>query len=111
MDVILKFVCDHSHVIIESVLTIIVLFVTLFKKKVKINDVFQQVLMVLPDYIVLAEKQFKVGSEKYSFVFNKCVDLLMSLTHQDQKKVIDTYTALIDCAIEHILSTPQKKER
>ena len=109
MDVILQFVCDHSHVIIESVLTIIVLFVTLFKKKVKINDVFQSVLMVLPEYISLAETQFKDGSSKYSYVFKKCVELLMSLTHQSSQKVIDQYTSMIDSAIENILATPQKK--
>lgn len=109
MDDFLKFVCDHSHVIIESVLTLVVLFVTLFKKKVKIDDVFKQVLVVLPDFIQLAEKQFSDGSMKYSFVFNKCIEFLMSLTHQDQKKVIDIYTAMIDSAIENILSTPQKK--
>lgn len=109
MDVFLKFVCDHSHVIIESVLTIIVLFVTIFKKKVKINDVFQSVLMVLPEYISLAEKEFKDGSEKYSFVFGKCVQLLMNLTHLSSSKVLDQYTAMIDSAIENILTTPQKK--
>ena len=111
MDVLWQFVCDHRHVLIEIGLTLIVLLVTLLKKKVKINDVFQSVLMVLPEYISLAETMFKDGSSKYSYVFKKCVELLMSLTHQSSQKVIDKYTSMIDSAIENILSTPQKKER
>lgn len=111
MDVILKFVCDNSHALIEIALTIVVLLVTLFKKKVKVFDYFQSVLMVLPEYISLAEKEFKDGSEKYSYVFGKCVSLLVSLTHSSSQKVLDQYTTMIDSAIENILSTPQKKER
>ena len=107
----LKFICDHCHVIIESVLTLIVLFVTLFRKKVKINDVFTSVLLVLPDLINEAEASGLTGSEKYSFVFNRCVSLLTSIAHSDSKSIITKYTAEINAAIENILSTPQKKER
>lgn len=109
MNEIWKFICDHSHVIVESILTLCVLFVTIFKKKVKVNDVFQSVLMVLPELISLAESKFKDGSEKYSYVFNKCIEMLMQLTHWSNEKVISEYTADIDHAIENILATPQKK--
>lgn len=106
-----KFICDHSHAIIELVLLICVFFVTLLKKKVKVDDVFKSVLMVLPNLISLAESKYENGSEKYSFVFNKCVEMLMSLTHWSSEKVIEKYTADINSSIENILSTPQKKER
>lgn len=111
MDVFWKFICDHSHAIIELGLLICVLFVTLLKKKVKINDSFMSVLMVLPDLINVAESKFKDGSEKYSYVFNRCIEMLMQLTHQSSQKVLDQYTADVNAAIEAILSTPQKKER
>lgn len=109
MDDILNFLCDYGHVIAELVLMIIVLFVTIFKKKVKINDVFESVLMVLPELISLAENKFTVGSEKYSYVFNKCCEMLMKLTHKTSEQVLDEYTSLIDSSIESILATPQKK--
>lgn len=109
MNDILAFIWSHKYVLAELVLLIAVTLITIFKKKVKVSDVFTQVLLVLPSFISLAESQFTDGPSKYSFVFNKCVELLMSLTHQDQEKVIDQYTALIDKAIENILSTPQKK--
>ena len=111
MDSFLKFVCDNSHALIEICLTIVVLFVTLLKKKVKINDAFQSVLMVLPDLISHAELKFKDGSEKYSYVFNRSVEMLCQITHQSSKKILEEYTADLNNAIESILSTPQKKER
>lgn len=109
MDVILKFVCDHSHVIIESVLTIAVLFVTIFKKKVILKDTFEIVLLTLPDLINQAETLKLKGSDKFSYVFNKCVLLIQGITHKKASQIIDEYSALINEAIENILSTPQKK--
>lgn len=111
MNEIFKFIWAHKYVLAELVLLIIVTLITIFKKKVKISDVFTQVLLVLPEFIVLAEHQFSDGPSKYSFVFNKCVELLMNLTHLKQEEVIDKYTVSIDCAIENVLSTPQKKVR
>lgn len=111
MDVIWQFICDHSHAIVELTLLICVLIVTLLKKKVRINDSFQSVLMVLPDLISLAESKFNNGSEKYSYVFNRCIEMLMQLTHKSSEKLLDEYTAELNAAIENILSTPQKKER
>ena len=107
----LNFIRHHYHVIAECGLTLIVLFVTLFKKKVRIDDCFKSVLMVLPSLISLAETKYEIGSDKYSFVFNKCVEILMSLTHWSSDKVIEHYTADINSSIENILATPQKKER
>lgn len=107
----LNFIRDHYHVLIDLVLWICVLLVTLLRKKVKIKDDFSSVLLVLPDLIKLAEEKFSVGSEKYSFVFNKCVEMLASLSHRSKESVICDYTGEIDAAIENILATPQKKER
>ena len=111
MNEILSFIWAHKYVLAELVLLITVMLITIFKKKVKVSDVFTQVLLVLPEFIVLAEREFTDGPSKYSFVFNKCVELLMSLTHLKQEEVIDQYTVKIDSAIENMLSTPQKKVR
>lgn len=109
MDVFWQFICDHRHAVVEFILLICVLFVTIFKKKVKIHDTFEIILLTLPDLIIEAESLHLVGSDKYSFVFNKCIELIQSLTHQSKQKIIDEYTSLIDVAIEDILATPQKK--
>ena len=111
MDVIFNFIRDHYHVIAECTLTLIVLFVTLFKRKVKIDDVFKTVLTVIPDFINEAEASYSSGADKYSFVFKRCVELLVNLTHKDSRVVLDQYTSMLNAAIESILSTPQKKER
>lgn len=111
MNDIFAFIWAHKYVLAEFVLLITVTLITIFKKKVKVSDVFTQVLLVLPELICLAESEFSDGPSKYSYVFNKCVELLMTLTHQSQEKVINQYTAQIDKAIENVLSTPQKKVR
>ncbi len=111
MNEILSFIWAHKYVLAEFVLLITVTLITIFKKKVKVSDVFTQVLLVLPEFICLAEREFSDGPSKYSYVFNKCIELLMSITHLKQEEVIDQYTAKIDSAIENMLSTPQKKVR
>ena len=88
MDVIWQFVCDHSHAILELILLFCVLFVTIFKKKVKIHDTFEVILLTLPDLIIEAESLHLTGSDKYSFVFNKCVEFIQGLTHQSKQKYI-----------------------
>ena len=111
MDVFWQFVCDHRHAIIEFTLLICVLLVTLFKKKVKVNKVFELVLLALPVFINEAEASGQVGSEKFAMVFNRCIELLECVTHKSKKELLDEYTAPINASIENILSTPQKKER
>lgn len=107
----LNFIREHSHAIIELVLLICVLFVTLFRKKVKVHDTFEIVLLTLPDFINEAESLNLSGSDKFAFVFNKCVGLIQDLTHKKGSEVLDEYSSLINEAIENILTTPQKKER
>lgn len=112
MSKILDFLNENPLIVsllVEIVLSLIVILITVLRKKVKISDVFEMVLTVLPGYIREAESKFSVGSEKYSYVFNKCIEMLMQLTHWSNEKVISEYTADIDHAIESILATPQKK--
>ena len=111
MNEVLTFIKEHWRILTVLVINLVLLIVSLFRKKVKIEDVFKSVLLVLPEYISLAEKNFKEGPEKYSFVFNKCVSLLCTLTHKNSGLIIDEYASDINAAIENILSTPQKKER
>lgn len=111
MQVIWQFVCEHYYAIIELVLLLSVLFVMIFKKKVKIHDTFEIVLFTLPDIIVEAESKYTDGPSKFGYVFNRCIELIQFITHQEKQKILDEYTSLVNEAIENILTTPQKKER
>lgn len=110
MNEILSFLKANSVFLIEIALSICVILITLLKKKVKINTIFEMVLTVLPAYIREAENKYKVGTEKYSYVFNRCIDYLVLLTGQSKEKNIQEYASRIDIAIENILSTPAKKK-
>lgn len=111
MKQVLDFLRLYYRELIVLVFQFVTLLILIFKKKVKVQDIMKQVLMVLPDFINIAEDKFNTGSEKYAYVFNRCVELLRSLTGKKSEEVLSTYTADIDAAIERILSTPQKKER
>lgn len=111
---ILGFLKDNMLLLVELVLSISVILITLLRKKVKISDVFEMVLTVLPGYIREAELKFSdpgSGTDKYSYVFNKCLELLNLLTGESKQRVIEQYTTKINAAIENILSTPSKKVR
>lgn len=107
----MSFITENYRVLIVLAFQIVTFVILLCKKKVKIDDVAKQVLMLIPDFINLAEGKFETGAEKYSYVFNRCVELLQVLTKKSGLEVCATYTALIDSMIENVLSTPQKKER
>lgn len=111
MDVFLDFLVNHYRVLILLVLNLIYFIILFCKKKVKIDDISKQVLMLIPEFINIAEVKFQDGAEKYSYVFNRCIELLHTLTHRSAASLTEEYTAFIDSAIENVLSTPQKKER
>ncbi len=103
------FITKYWRVLVVLVFQLVTFVILLCKKKVKIDDIFKQVLMLIPDFINIAENKFSDGAEKYSYVFNRCVELLCNLTHKSGQEIIDVYANMIDSAIENILSTPQKK--
>ena len=109
MNEFVTFITKYWRVLIVLVFNLVTFVILLCKKKVKVDDVFKQVLMFLPDFINIAENKFSNGAEKYSYVFNRCVELLCSLTHKSGQEIMDAYTNMIDTAIENVLSTPQKK--
>lgn len=105
----IEFLKSNYVFLIEIAFSISVILITLLRKKVKISDVFEMVLTVLPAYIREAEKKYSVGTEKYSYVFNRCIEMLMLLNGQSKESNIKEYATKIDVAIENILSTPAKK--
>lgn len=113
MSKIIEFLNENPLIVsllVEIVLSLIVILITVLRKKVKINDVFEMVLTVLPGYIREAESKFSVGSEKYSYVFNRCIEHLVLLNGHSKESNIKEYATKIDVAIENILSTPSKKK-
>lgn len=108
---IIDFLIRYCDLIILFIIGIINMFILIFKKKVKIDDIFTTVLTVLPNYIKEAEAKYSVGAEKFSYVFNRCVDLLILLTGDTKEAIIEKYTHKIHISIENILSTPEKKVR
>lgn len=109
----LEFLNSNKVSLIEIGLSIIAILIVILKKKVKINGVFEMVLTVLPNFIREAELKFSdpgSGTVKYSYVFNKCLELLNLLTGESKQRVIEQYTTKINAAIENILSTPEKKK-
>ena len=109
MNEFVTFITKYWRVLIVLVFQLVTFVILLFKKKVRIDDIFKQVLMLIPDFINIAESKFSNGAEKYSYVFNRCVEMLCNLTHKSGQEIIDEYTNMIDSAIENVLSTPQKK--
>lgn len=105
----IEFLKSNYVFLIEIACSISVILITLLRKKVKVSDVFEMVLTVLPAYIREAEKKYSVGAEKYSYVFNRCIEMLMLLNGQSKESNIKEYATKIDVAIENILSTPAKK--
>lgn len=105
----IEFLKANYVFLIEIGLSICVILITLLRKKVKVSDIFEMVLTVLPAYIREAESKFSVGTEKYSYVFNRCIELLVLLNGQSKESNIKDYATKIDVAIENILSTPAKK--
>ena len=66
----MSFITENYRVLIVLAFQIVTFVILLCKKKVKIDDVAKQVLMLIPDFINLAEGKFETGAEKYSYVFN-----------------------------------------
>lgn len=112
MDEIFKFLRENKEIImisislISGVLTIVF---TLLGEKYKLYKKVVSVIGMLPGFINEAEALDVPGSSKYQFVINKVFEQL-ELIGISKTVAAKKYIALIDSAIEQILSTPQKKE-
>lgn len=102
---------DHWELLLTLIINIILLIVMICKKKVKVVDVMTTVLSVLPTYIREAESNGGTGEEKFIYVANNAIDLLVELTGSGRTNVIKKYGVVIRNNIENILETPQKKGR
>ena len=107
----IDFLKENYALLVEIGLSVCVILITLFKKKVKINSTFELLLTVLPGYIREAELKGSEGAVKYSYFLNRCIEYLVLYTGWSKERVIQEYATKIDVAIENILSTPQKKVR
>lgn len=111
MSEILKFCGENWKYLVvaaSTILEIILILVSITKGR---KDVFKQLLEVLPDYIYEAEKAFAQGNgkEKLTYVVQKSLDFLVSLTNWNKSRVVRVYTNAIIAAVENILKTPEKK--
>lgn len=110
MDVIVEFLQENWRFVAEIVLTIAVLLISLFRKKVNIPSTgLTQVLKRLPGYICDAESQFPVGhgQEKRELVLGWCKADLKLAYHDDP--LVDFFMNIVEVALENILATPTKK--
>lgn len=112
IDEVLKFLSQNKEIImicislISGVLTIIFSF--LGEKFLRFKKI-ASVIGMLPGFINEAESLPVPGYSKYQFVINKVFEQF-ELIGINKSVAAKKYIALIDSAIEQILSTPQKKE-
>lgn len=109
MDAFLNYLKSNWDFLVILLVAIANIIIGLFRKKVKVSDVFSGLLMELPSYINVAEGQALSGEAKYTAVLSMCIRYLMSVTGLSSEECTEKYSVLIDTAIESILSTPQKK--
>jgi len=109
LDVIFDFILKNWKVILFLLLLLIDVIIALVSGNKGKSNILFSLLLKLPEFINLAEKEFKDGRLKYTKVFSLCIDYLTSLTGFNESKVCAKYSKLIDNAIESILSTPEKK--
>lgn len=113
MDIVIEFLKDNWRFVAEIVLTVIVLLVSLLRKKVKFNaDGLNKVIGLLPGLINEAEKVYGSGNGdiKFKFVFAHAFTELQKY-YPDEVIKAHNFSLVLVSAIENILSTPKKKER
>lgn len=109
LDLIYDFILENWKVIIFLVLLLVDVIISLISGNKGKSNILFSLILKLPEFINLAEKEFKDGMLKYTKVFSLCIEYLTLLTGLNESKVCARYSKLIDNAIESILSTPEKK--
>lgn len=113
MENILDFIVNNWKVLVFAccfLVEIILIIISLFKKRVKVADDISSVLLQLPQFINDAESSGLSGSDKLALVFRKCLELLEISSGLSVSTLMAKYGDLILDSIEAILSTPKKKE-
>lgn len=109
---ILDWCLNHYQILIPSILSLINILILICKKKVKITDsLLSEVLTIIPLYIKEAEDVVGAGNgqNKFSYVFNKCINLIRVSNGMDNETAIRSYGDIIIRTIENIMACPQKK--
>lgn len=102
-----EFIIEHYHELISLVSAVIVILITVFKKKVKIfGSIYEEILRIAPYWIQEVENSELKGEKK----LNECVACIKAQLGTSYPGVnLDFYTKFIKQSVENILSTPQKK--
>ena len=107
MQEVFNFISRHYELII-SVITLIISVVIFIVRKKPINSVYSRIWSLAVSSIQITEAQCH-GSSKDKLSY--CLDLIYSALLKEYPNLdITRYEIFIKCAIEIILSTPQKKE-
>lgn len=108
------FICEHYKEILYFIGFIIMLIISISKKKVKVVDALISVIYeMLPKFINAAELKVGAGSGEYKkqLVFDSVILYLTGISDLSRDELVEKYGQVINIAIENILETPQKKER
>ena len=114
MNEFLLFLKEHWRILAEIAVALIVILVTIFKKKVKFIDVVKEVILeVLPSAINKVEQKFGSGhgTEKLVYVCELVQTYICQKYGLSEEVVVRLYHSFIRENVEDILSTPTKKER
>lgn len=112
MDQVLEFLKANWQELTILVISVVTLFVGLFRKKASIKipiEMLDEIVVKVPDFIVAAEQSDLKGSAKLNFVLNKCIDILVVKLGCSRSVALRYYSDFIIGFIEKVLSTPTKK--
>lgn len=110
---VINFIKEYWREVAYLTLLLIILLVSLVKKKVNVIDTIKgYVTEILPQLISKAEDKYGAGNgaSKLEYVVQTTITLLMREFSLSSIQAIP-YKAFIKKSAEAILSTPQKKER
>jgi len=113
MNQFIQFCTQYWEYIVAGVLYLVLLIVSIFKKKIKVVDnQLTAILVRLPDIILEAEKQFPAsgsGVTKFQFVLQVALKMICAESDLSIEEATKKYSSKLTSAIEDILSTPTKK--
>lgn len=113
MNTLWSFISQYWEYIIAGVCYLVLLIISILKKKVKVVDnQLTAILVRLPSIISEAEKEFPSsgsGSTKFQFVLQVALKMICAESDLTIDEAAKKYSSKLTSAIEDILSTPTKK--
>lgn len=109
MEKILPFILENWRFLLEILLSVVLLLIAIFKKKVKVN-IPDNVWIMLPGFIKEAEEEFGpgTGTQKLQFVIKKVLQYINVNTGISLSTLNNLVPQIVE-QIEEILKTPTKK--